>query len=303
MKRLCEKMKKKLIKQRKESSTDPPEQLKELIELANLVPFDVSIDRVSDSGIESVYLKQGKHYNEYWKNNFDSEWNNYYLSSYPKLRKYLSDIAKTNGLKWMEAFNRFKIIRDFMILFVEIAKKYQDEIKIGEKIRDYSSHESITPENRVAVESELDSVAESLKDNFNITYPAYDIAEENRTNFYRRFDIPSKAQNRYLGEELLNTAINFISLTVDDNHLAHLSFGKFIDAIENTDLTRLRKCKKCLKLIWAYRSNTFYCSKECRNAFNSEKARRDPKRNKIIKKQRRKNYQYNKRLKRKKERK
>lgn len=283
----------------KENANKPTQELLDFIKLFNLVPSDIGVNRVSDNRIELVFLVEGKLVNSYWQENFDSEWDNYYLGEYPKLRKYLSTIAKADGVEWMSAFGRFKMARDFITIFFQVAEKYRENLKQRKNPKSIYGYESVTP--NIVVDAWIKEKEQMVKESFNVTYPAYDPTDESKLAIRDRLEVLSPARNRDLGRELLAFAISYVSLEIDDEHLTRISFSKFINAIEEIDLRRLKKCVICSKVFWAYKLNKKYCSKKCSNKYHEKPYPKDQQTKDKINERRRSNYAQKKHLKKLKE--
>lgn len=54
----------------------------------------------------------------------------------------------------------------------------------------------------------------------------------------------------------------------------HLS--PIVEALDGKDVSRIRICKTCDKVFWAYRYNADYCSRKCGNVFRNREYRKGP---------------------------
>jgi hypothetical protein len=58
--------------------------------------------------------------------------------------------------------------------------------------------------------------------------------------------------------------------------ILRFDLSPIVEALDGTDISRIRICKTCDKLFWAYRYNADYCRRKCGNAFRNREYRKGP---------------------------
>ena len=287
--------------------------LRRFIKKANLVPFRINLDldlpdytsNKNDSidldrVLDKIFSGDYKMDNEKAFHFFLSLADQQNLRQYPKLFRYLALVAKNTG-RWQYDFERIKHIREFIEVLVEIAEEYQIQLlnipKFNNQLKDSARAvlDSRLPNNPAIpeIKSEKEEILQKLTQidiYFNLNY--LDFSQTNRKKYDRgaakALWRPETGKRQKLIKKLYEFALGFISLGVE-NHLAVLSFGDFLDALQGTDLRRLKRCLVCSNAFWAYRLNTKYCSDKCSDNYHQKKQRFDPLKNEIINARRSKN--------------
>ena len=95
---------------------------------------------------------------------------------------------------------------------------------------------------------------------------------------------------KHLGELFFESAIDYMEMTVDDNHQIRIEPGGLIRLLQGCDLRRFKQCTVCRKIIWADRLDVKYCSKDCSNRASQRVYQSDEKKRAAYNENRRETY-------------
>lgn len=218
----------------------PSQKLMEFLEITGLVPFDVVLPEISEEVRKSIhgYIRQ--------KN------------------------PKIFVLFWKEIFEQIKgysDLVDYLNLlstdkFIKFEKNGVSNVEFVEK-----SKRGTVPNCPIVLLKEYDKVVQVRK---KVIYIAYNIT------FLLPFEFENMKPSLPYGYELLQMPDFTPYFALYDKKIC-ISPDSVLGSISNLNLTRLRICRICRKVYWAYRLDAQTCSQKCAQTYRTRKWRENQK--------------------------